>query len=134
MLAMAQVHTIRNMFREEGQFVSEIARILKVDRTTVRRWLDKEDWNEQPPKCLQEPTFPKLEPFKETTRQWLEEDRKTWLKQRHTATRIDNRLIDEYADSYTCGYRTVAGFVAQERQLRTNIFVMSVPQIRPAIV
>ena len=36
-----------------------------------------------------------LAPYKETIDSWLDDDRRNWRKQRHTATRVYVRLRDE---------------------------------------
>ena len=60
MLTMTQVHDIRKMFFEEGRNISEIARETKHDRKTIRFYLKKDDWNDDPPTAKPEATYPNL--------------------------------------------------------------------------
>lgn len=116
MLTMTQVHDIRKMFFEEGRTISEIARETKRDRKTIRFYLDKEDWNDAAPAAEITASFPKLDPYKPEIDTWLIGDKKAKRKQRHTAKRIYDRLMDKYRGSFCCSYRTVAGYVALKKK------------------
>jgi len=109
---MTQVHDIRKMYFEEGKSISQISRDTGRDRKTVRMYLEKDDWNKENVKVQKEAEFPKLNPFKEEIDQWLLEDKKAKRKQRHTATRVYNRLLEMYGEKFDCSYRSVAGYVA----------------------
>jgi transposase len=114
---MTQVHDIRKMYFEEGKSISEIARSTSHDRKTIRAYLEKEDWNIAIPSVsTDEPSFPKLEPFKSLIDSWLTEDKKARRKQRHTARRVYSRLIQECNEEFNCSYRTVAGYVALKKR------------------
>jgi hypothetical protein len=65
MLTMTQVKDIRKMYFEEGKNISEIAKKTGHDRKTVRGYLDKDNWNEEPPKVKKKAAFPKLDPYKQ---------------------------------------------------------------------
>lgn len=112
MLSMTQIKNIRKMYFEEGKNISQISRETGHDRKTIREYLNKEDWNVRPPKVRKKATYPKLEPFKPDIDAWLEEDKQARRKQRHTAKRVYDRLIEKYKDNFNCSYRTVAGYVA----------------------
>jgi predicted DsbA family dithiol-disulfide isomerase len=47
---MTQVKDIRKMYFEEGKNISQIARETGYDRKTVKKYLDKDDWNKELPK------------------------------------------------------------------------------------
>ena len=49
MITMDQIHRIRNLFFRQGKNLAEIATILGVDWRTVRKYVDKEDFNEPIP-------------------------------------------------------------------------------------
>lgn len=96
---MAQYYLIKQYFKREGMSQREIAKKLGISRNTVSKYL-KED---EPPTTIQrkrEYGGRKLSP--ETERvlpiidQWLKEDQHVWKKQKHTAARIHQRLVDEY--------------------------------------
>jgi transposase len=113
---MTQVHDIRKMFFEEGKSITEISRQTGHDRKTIRMYIKKDDWNEKEPNASPEAEFPKLTPFKKTIDEWLTEDKKAKRKQRHTARRVYNRLVEKYRENFTCSYRTVAGYVSKRKK------------------
>lgn len=113
---MTQVHDIRKEYFEKGKSISQIARELGYDRKTIRAYIQKDDWNQEVPNPKKENDFPKLEPFKATINEWLEEDKRARRKQRHTAKRVYDRLREEFPDTFNCSYRTVAGYVAMKKK------------------
>jgi len=58
MLSMTQIKNIRKMYFEEGKNISQIARETGYDRKTVRKYLEKDDWNRELPKIKKETLFP----------------------------------------------------------------------------
>lgn len=116
MLTMTQEHDIRKMFYEEGKSISKIARETSFDRKTVRTYLEKEDWNKDKPIASPETNFPKLQPYKKDIDKWLADDKKAKRKQRHTAKRVYDRLVEKYAGSFNCSYRTVAGYFSDRKR------------------
>ena len=116
MLSMTQIKDIRKMYFEEGKNISQIAKKTGHDRKTVRSYLYKEDWNKELPKLKKEPSFSKLEPFKADIDSWLNEDKKARRKQRHTAKRVYDRLVEKYKNDFNCSYRTVAAYVAMKKK------------------
>lgn len=113
---MTQVHDIRKLYFEEGKSITQISRETGHDRKTIRMYIGKEDWNEPKPKALTEAEFPKLEPFKADVDEWLTEDKNAKRKQRHTAKRVYDRLVEKYGESFDCSYRTVAGYVSKSKK------------------
>jgi len=99
---MTQVHDIRKEYFEKGKSISQIARELGYDRKTIRAYIQKDDWNREIPNPKKENDFPKLEPFKATIDEWLEEDKRDRRKQRHTAKRVYDRLREEFPDTFNC--------------------------------
>ena len=92
MTTMDQINDIRNRYYAKGENITQISTAMKMDRKTVRKYVEKEDWNQPLPIQVQKrPLCPKLEDFKPTIDQWLEEDKKAKRKQRHTARRVFNR-------------------------------------------
>jgi transposase len=116
MLTMTQEHNIRKMFYVEGKNISEISRETKFDRKTVRTYLGKEDWNRDKPIATSKSTYPKLEPYKKDIDKWLTDDKKAKRKQRHTAKRVYDRLVEKYCGKFDCSYRTVAGYFADKKK------------------
>lgn len=115
MLAMDQIHHIRQMFYEQGKNISEIATATGLNWKTVKKYVDMEDFSSPPPAPETEVTHDsKLNHFKPLIDSWLEEDRKAPRKQRHTAKRIYCRLKEE-TEGFSCSYRLVASYVAGKK-------------------
>ena len=113
---MTQINHIRKLYYEEGKSITEISRETGRDRKTVRVYIEKEDWNEMRSEVGKESEFPKLDPFKTMIDEWLIADKMAKRKQRHTATRVYDRLVEYYGEGFTCSYRTVAGYVARKKK------------------
>ncbi|NLA96512.1 MAG: IS21 family transposase [Clostridiaceae bacterium] len=110
---MSQIDSIR-LACQNGSSIAEIARDLGYDRKTVRKYLQEKDFTEVMPIKIARPS--KLDPYKDTINTWLEEDRKTWHKQRHTATKIYDRLKDE--TDYEGSYPTVQRYIKALKEKR----------------
>ena len=93
--------------------MAEISRIEGVSRDTVYKYLAKDDFSPEPPSPRKDrPSI--LDPFKPLIDQWLEDDRREWRKQRHTARRVYERLRDEHG--YTGSEITVSRYVKRARE------------------
>lgn len=121
MLAMDQIHYIRQLYYEQDKNISEIAQETGRDPKTVKKYIDMTDFNLPKPEPASEGQFcPKLDPYKPAIDEWLTEDRKAPRKQRHTAKRVFHRLKSE-AEGFDCSYRLVAGYVAfRKEQLKLS--------------
>lgn len=110
MLSMSDINDIRDLGKK-GYRISEIHKKTGMDPKTIRKYMEQEDF---PIKIAQEEDRPSiLDPFKETIARWLEEDRKHWNKQRHTAQRVYDRLKEE--EGYTGSYETVQRYLKKLR-------------------
>lgn len=113
-ISMSKVNCIRQM-RREGGSISSIAESLDVSRDTVYKYTRKDDFSPAMP--VDGPTKPsKLDPYKPIIGQWLDDDERSWHKQRHTARRIWQRLRDEF--SADVSETTVSRYVKEERHRR----------------
>lgn len=92
MISMSRVHTIRQLYRQ-GEGVSEIARRTGVSRNTVYKYLDEDDLSPRMPAPARRGRI--LDAHRALIESWLDEDRRAWRKQRHTAHRIFVRLTEE---------------------------------------
>ena len=121
MIAMDKVHSIRQLFYEQGKSVSAIAAETGHDRKTISKYLDMTDFNTPEPKKEDpENMCPKLDAYKPLIDQWLLDDRKAPRKQRHTAKRVFKRLLAE-SEGFDCSYRLVAQYVAYRKsQMRLD--------------
>ena len=104
---MPEVQSIRQL-RRNGDSIASIARKVGVSEPTVRKYLKMEDLSPRPPVRRRRPSV--IDEWVPLIEQWLAEDRGSWRKQRHTATRIWERLRDEHGAevSLSTVTRTVA--------------------------
>ena len=84
--------SIRTAVNREGLSIHKAAERFGVHRKTVRQALR----SAVPPERKRAPVVrPRLGPYEETVRAWLRADADVPPKQRHTATRVWQRLVDE---------------------------------------
>jgi transposase len=115
MLAMDEIHFIRQLYYEQGKDISAISAETGHDRKTVTKYLDMTDFNSPEPKAYDpEMMCPKLDAYKPLIDEWLTGDRKAPRKQRHTAKRVYHRLQSE-VNGFDCSYRLVAKYVAYRK-------------------
>ncbi len=91
---MDQYELVRTGHRVYGKNISELARLTRHSRNTIKKAIRGEPWgykerNHQP--------FPALGDYLATIESWLKNDKGKPEKQRHTAHRIYNRLVAEQA-------------------------------------
>lgn len=116
MTTMDQIHRIRTYFYEQGKNLSEIAALMNLDWRTVRKYVDMDNFNPDPPAPEKEEQHnSKLNTFKPLIDSWLTEDLKAPRKQRHTAKRIHKRLQKE-APGYDCSYRLLVSYVTEKKK------------------
>lgn len=116
MLKMANKEIIRKKHFVEGWSTRRISRECGVSRQTVRKCLADSSvprYNQRKPR-----TSPVMDRWKPVIQQWLTDDEKQPKKQRHTAKRIYDRLVEEYPGEFTGGESTVGRVV---RHLRGEI-------------
>ncbi|GAB6877165.1 hypothetical protein [Thermaerobacter litoralis] len=119
MLGMVDIEFIRKRHFVEGWSIRKISRQLGLARQTVRKALASA---EAPRYRLTSPRpSPVLDPNRNVILTWLEQDATAPRKQRHTARRIDQRLVEEYG--FQGGESTVRRFVAQVRDRRPEPFL-----------
>lgn len=119
---------IRKAHEREGMGIRELSRRFHVHRRDVRQALDSAV--PSPRKVPVSKPAPKLDPWKPTIERWLEEDRTAPRKQRHTARRVWQRLLEEHGADV--GESTVRRFVGQVRARRDLPLVeVAVPQHHP---
>ena len=92
MYTMSQINHIKDL-SNCGYRISEISKKTGADPKTFRKYLSQEDFSPVPPVVQAQPS--KLDPFKPVIQEWLDEDKKHWRKQHHTAQRIYERLVEE---------------------------------------
>ena len=102
MLTMSQINHIKDL-SNCGYRISEISEKTGADPKTIRKYLAQDDFSPRPPVIQEKPS--KLDPFKPIIQEWLDEDKKHWRKQHHTAQRVYERLVEEHG--YTGSYNIV---------------------------
>ena len=107
MISMPQMQSIRSR-RRNGESIASIARSERVSEPTVRKYLRVDDLSARPPVRRRRGSV--IDEWLPVIEGMLAEDRETWRKQRHTATRIHERLRDGYGAgvSLSTVTRTVA--------------------------
>ena len=103
---MSQKLTIREKYAD-GESVTEIARSLNIDRKTACRYIGQEDFSPKPP--VKAPRPSRLDPYREAIEGWLAQDSAGFKKQRHTTTRIQQRLKEEHG--FDCPYSTLSDYI-----------------------
>jgi transposase len=118
---------IRRAHERDGLSVRELARRFHVHRRDVRQALSSAV---PPERKVAERLAPALDPWKATIDGWLEADRSAPRKQRHTARRVWQRLVEEHGAQV--GESTVRRYVAEVRR-RTDVPLaeVMVPQHHP---
>jgi len=108
-----------NIRRLDSQGVPgrEIARRLGVSRVSAAKYAEQEDFSPAPPAPLARPGGSVLTGFEHIIEQWLGEDQRRPRKQRHTAKRIFDRLVDEhgFTGTYSPVQRHVKKWTARNR-------------------
>lgn len=108
---MSTILSIRELDKK-GLSIAEIARREGVSEPTVRKYVTMEDFSpERPLRRAQKPSI--LDPYKPIIDSYLMADRKVRRKQRHSAKRAYDRLVEE--ENYTGGYTTVCMYVKKRR-------------------
>lgn len=122
-----QFERIRRDSRDEGLSVRALASRYGVHRRTVRAALA-----DATPPVRKTPTRsrPVLGAYEDTVREWLIKDKDEPRKQRHTARRVWQRLVEGGA---VVGESSVRSLVAQiHREIDSGRPLVSVPQTHPA--
>ncbi len=120
------------MYRNMDQWIDIRRRVLvekvskrQILRETRMHWrtLEKILEHSEPPgyRRTKPPAKPKIGPFVPKIIEILESDKQLHRKQRHTAKRIWQRLVDE--DQFDGGYTTVKDAVRELRSRRQEVFV-----------
>lgn len=121
---MAQFYNIKFLKEVEGLSQRQIAKKLGISRNTVSKYLKK---NKPPTTVQRQYVYGKKKYSDETKRvlpiidQWLEEDLKSWGKQKHTAARVFRRLEDEY--DFKGSESNIRKIVAKRRKKLQEVFI-----------
>lgn len=115
MTSMNQIHRIRDLHYGQDKSLTEISRIENFDWRTIRKYVDKDDFNEVALSFYKDKHVSKLDNFKTIIDKWILEDKKAPRKHRHTVKRVHDRLKEE-VNGYDCLYRLLATYVSEKRR------------------
>lgn len=108
MIHMNQIDQIKEL-QGQGYGAKEIAGRMGISRKTTAKYMGTDDFNA--PVAERKRQASKLDPWKPTIDGWLADDRIMRFKQRHTAKRIHQRLMEEHPESYQCSYPLVQRYI-----------------------
>ncbi|GAV25444.1 hypothetical protein ciss_13770 [Carboxydothermus islandicus] len=108
MLAMADINSIKYLREKKGYSISKIANIHNINWRTAKKYSDRDDWNIEIKKKKRSSL---KDEYYEIISIWLKEDLKLPRKQRHTAQRVYERLVEEH--NFPGSDRTVRLWVAE---------------------
>ncbi len=114
---MNQIEEVKELQRQ-GLTTTEIADRLRLNRKTATKYMHADDYNSVTPSKKVEES--KLDRWKATIDGWLEEDRRMRYKQRHTAKRVHQRLLEEYPGDYDCSYPLVQRYLKVKKAERRD--------------
>jgi len=118
---------IRREHADEGLSYRALAKRHRVHRRTVRQAVENAV---PPPRKTPERSAPALGAYEATVRRWLVEDQAAPRKQRHTARRIWQRLMDE--EGAVVAESSVRALVTRLRaEIGTGRSLVTVPQTHP---
>jgi len=113
---MDKQNYLQNLSQFEGLTLAEIVQRSGHNFRTVKKYVDKEDWNEghKPRKAR----VSQLEPLKPIIDGWITEDLKRGRKHRRTGTKIYNDLLthEEYSKLLAVGIQTVINYVIRRKK------------------
>jgi len=110
---MPQVEYIKDLYENEGLSLREIARRTHKDFRTVQKYAYQNNWSPPVEPKMQPEDYPVLGDYIPNIDEWLEQDEREPRKQRHTITRVFNRLQKE--QGYKGSYATVKRYVNRKR-------------------
>lgn len=124
MIKVAQFHLIKHCIEREGLSQRETAQKLGISRNTVKKYLKAQ---KPPTAILRKEVYGGRKLRSETAKivpvidEWLKADQSVWSKQRHTAAKIFNRLVSEYA--FKGSESNIRRLVRQRKGLIPEVFI-----------
>ena len=113
---MEKQNYLTNLSQFEGLSLREISKRSGHHFNTVKKYVDKEDWNKGYKPRKERPSL--LEPLKTTIDEWILEDLKRKRKYRRTATKIYNdiRKHKDLGPMLAVGKQTVINYVSRRKK------------------
>ena len=116
MLTITTINYIRELYFVEGKTFTEIEKMTQRNYRTIKKYIEMEDFNE---KTLKREKANRSDSIKPIIKQWITEDKFRHHKQRHTAKRVYDRLVEEYPDLLDVTDRTVRSIV---KEIKETVF------------
>jgi len=115
-LPMDKQNYLSNLSQYEGLSLREISKRSGHHFNTVKKYVEKEDWNEQ--YKPRKERISQLEPLKPTIDEWLKEDLKRSRKYRRTGIKIYKDLLEDETHSklLKVGKQTVINYVSKRKK------------------
>ena len=115
MLSMEKQNYLSSLSQYEGLSLTEIAQRSGHDFRTVKKYVDREDWNVEYKTRKERVSL--LEPLKPVIDRWIMEDLKRSRKNRRTGTKIYNDLLahGEHSKILVVGKQTVINYVSRRK-------------------
>ncbi|WP_188208282.1 IS21 family transposase [Alkalibacillus aidingensis] len=111
MLAVEQIDYIRYEVNQKGATYASVAKGMKVDPRTVKKYADQEEFKK---KKRQQRVSPIMEPVKPILDKWIKEDLKKKKKHHRTAKRMYEQLVKNH--SFKGSDRTVRNYVSRRKE------------------
>jgi hypothetical protein len=92
MLKVSQIDNIKNMWRN-GSSIAEIKEVTELDRKTISKYIQKEDFSQEPEDYAKEQRQSKLDQYKPIIDELLEKQVDYYHKQRFTAKKMHDHLV-----------------------------------------
>ena len=112
MLTLKEVNKVRTMYYEQNYTATEIARIMKISRQTVYKYLKFVDFSSD---VTQKKSKSEVEKYREDILRFLNYDRLHHHKQRHTGRKVYDRLKELYSN-YDVSYSATVKFFSRVKK------------------
>lgn len=116
---MVDIEFIRKKHYVEGWSIRKISRNLAISRQSVRKALASAEIPQY--RLAKQRPCPVMDPFRNVIKAWLEADQQAPRKQRHTAKRIYDRLVEEYG--FAGGESTVRHYVRKLKAKAREVYI-----------
>lgn len=115
MLPLKDIERIRLDYYGKKKSVAKIAREMNLSRTTVTKYLKPINLSQEPAKKKKHPNRVLLDQYRDIFISYLDEDAVNFRKQRHTATRMYERIMEEYPD-FPCSKNSTIRYCGEVRK------------------
>ena len=129
---MEHIYHIRCESKTKGESLRQIARDTGHNFRTVKKYAEAEDFSEAMPVKQVRPR--KRDAYKDIVKLWLKEDLEAPKKQRHTARRVYDRLVEKLSSDgaeITISQRTVRSLVSEIKAELERTEPVSLPLTHP---